>query len=738
MEGRIYDRNSKSTLIGANVILLNTTIGAATDKNGFFRIEKIPVGNYSLQIRYMGYESLIKTDIIIRSSRTTSISSELNESTVQSDEVVVSSNYFQKNDDQPTSSINLSNEEIRRSPGSAGDVSRILMSLPSVAKVDDGTNTLAVRGGSPIENTFYIDNIEIPNINHFPSQGASGGAIGIINVDFIEDVSFFTGGFSAAYGNKLSSIMNLIFREGDRDFLTGQLDLNFTGFGGILEGPIFLNDATFMLSIRRSYLDFLIKQINVGSTAAPTYGDLQGKIVYDIDESNKLILLGVFSDDHMTSDQRTAIENKMVYYGDQDIYQTTIGFNWRKLWNSKAYSNTSLSYNISDYKEDFYETGSAELQFINRSSESFYLLRNMNYYQFSKTSSLDYGIEAKHIIGDFDNWYESYTDAIGNPIPSFTIEETVSSNILSAFASYNHNFGNRLSFTLGLRSDYFAYASVNKISPRLSASFSITEKTKLNTAAGIFYQHLPAKLLVSNSANKNLEIPVSDHYILGIEHLLLESIQLKLEVYQKNYRNFPIDTNQPGLFLIDELYGTQSFYFNTYSVNDNGKAKTQGVEITIQKKLAKEFYGLVGASYSHSQYLGDDQIWRDRIYDNKFIFSIEGGYKPNYYWEFSMRWIYAGGRPYTPFNIQKSQELNRGVIDEDRINDERFPAYHSLNLRVDKRFTFSHTNLVIYLSVWNVYNRQNVASNYWNQSENLPDVVYQWGMLPIFGVEYEF
>jgi hypothetical protein len=359
IEGFIIDAESKSELIGANILLVNTTIGAATDIKGKFIIENAPIGNYSVKISFMGYDPIIKTDILVRSNRTTSINGQLSPSSIESDEVFVEAAYFQKNVEQPLSSINFSGEEIRRAPGSAGDVSRILMSLPSVAKVNDQSNTLIVRGGSPIENTFYIDNIEIPNINHFPSQGSSGGAIGMLNVDFIQDVDFFTGGFSAIYGNKLSSIMDLSFREGNNERVEGQLDLNFAGFGGIIEGPLFSENANFMISARRSYIDFLIKMIDVGSSVAPTYGDIVGKIVYDFDKNNKLMFLGVFGDDHMSSNQQNAIANKMVFYGDQDIYQSTIGLNWRSLWSKKGYSSTSFSFNSMNFIEDFYETGTS-------------------------------------------------------------------------------------------------------------------------------------------------------------------------------------------------------------------------------------------------------------------------------------------------------------------------------------------------------------------------------------------
>ena len=738
IEGKVIDAETKVALIGANILIINTTKGAATNLNGKFVIENVPVGNYSLKSSFLGYTPTIKTDVIVRSGRTTSINSELRSSSIQSDEVVVQSDYFQKNDEQVLSSFNFSSEEIRRAPGSAGDVSRILMSLPSVAKVNDQMNTLVVRGGSPIENTFYIDNIEIPNINHFPAQGASGGAIGMLNVDLIEDVDFFTGGFSSVYGNKLSSIMNIKFREGNKDNIEGQLDLNFSGFGGIIEGPLFSDRASFVFSARRSYVDYLIKMVDVGSTVAPTYGDFAGKIVYDINKHNKLMLVGVLGDDHLSTDQNTAIENKMVFYGNQDIYQSTIGLNWRSLWSNKGYSNTSISFNSQKFVEDYFETGSANLVTTNRSNDRFFQFRNINFYQINNLHSIKFGIEAKHLIASYDNWFSEYTDAIGNPVESFTIKANVTGNIGSTFASYIFKPNVNLNLTFGGRADYFSYANKIKISPRFSLSYSLSEKTKLNASTGIFYQSLPAKLLVLNKDIKKLNIPKSIHFIIGVEQLLTESTQLTLEVYQKDYNNLPMDTNQPGIQLLDEIYNTQGFYFNTQELVDGGIAQTKGVELTIQKKLAKDLYGLIGASYFHAKYKGLDNTWRDRIYDNRFTFSIQGGYKPNYFWEFSMRWIYAGGRPYTPFNITESEKLNRGILDETAINSERYEAYHSLNLRIDKRFAFSGTNLVIYISVWNVYDRKNIATIYWDQSENKPDVVYQWGMLPIFGVEYEF
>jgi len=275
--------------------------------------------------------NLKKTDVIVRPERITFINAELKMAAIETDEISVTAGYFPEYDEEPTSVVSFSYEEIRRAPGSAGDVSRILMTLPSIAKVNDQSNNLIVRGGNPIENTFYIDNIEIPNINHFPHQGASGGPIGLLNVDFIQDVTFYSGGFSSIYGDKLSSIMDITFREGNRSEFDGQLDLNFSGFGGVAEGPLFKNKGSWLFSARRSYLDFVVDVFDVGSAVAPTYGDIQGKLTYDINANNKLILLGVFADDHNAPDRETGEENYMTHNGNQYLYQSTIGLNWRAL-----------------------------------------------------------------------------------------------------------------------------------------------------------------------------------------------------------------------------------------------------------------------------------------------------------------------------------------------------------------------------------------------------------------------
>ncbi|HEM48581.1 MAG TPA: hypothetical protein ENO27_00085, partial [Caldithrix sp.] len=477
--GLIIDAETKLPIIGANIFIKDNVFGAASDMTGAFKISNVPVGNYVLQFEYIGYQPVIKTDIIVRSRRVTFLQVEMRVSALESDEIVIHAGYFQKDDEQANSSIEFSNEEIRRAPGSAGDVSRILMTLPSIAKVNDQNNNLIVRGGNPIENTFYIDNIEIPNINHFPNQGSSGGPIGLVNVDFIQDVTFSSGGFSVLYGDKLSSIMDITFREGNRSEFDGQLDLNFTGFGGIAEGPLFSDKGSWLFSARRSYLDFVVDVMDVGSTIAPVYGDIQGKCVYNIDSKNKIILLGIFADDHNSPDQETAEKNLMAHYGTQDLYQTTIGLNWRTIWGAKGYSNTSIAYTLNYFNEDFYETTTGDYAIKNRSQEQAYKFRNVNHFRINEAHTVEVGICLKYLIENYNNWYASTVNDIGNSVPDLIMNEKIKGYKVGGFLNYIYKPFSNFTTNLGVRSDYFSYNQNNTVSPRISLSYQLTSKNTI-------------------------------------------------------------------------------------------------------------------------------------------------------------------------------------------------------------------------------------------------------------------
>lgn len=735
--GYVRDAETRAVITGAAVIIEALEQGVYTDNKGVFKLKNVPVGSFHLQFQMIGYQSLIKTDIIVRSNRMTYLDAELKRSPLKIEGIRVKREYFDIQADQPLSNTVFSYEEVRRAPGSAGDVSRILMSLPSLARINDQSNSLIVRGGNPLENAFYIDNIEIPNINHFPTQGSSGGPIGMLNVDLIRDVNFFSGGFPVSYGDRLSAVMELKLRDGNREEFDGQLDLNFAGFGGIMEGPL-TDRGSWLLSLRRSYLDLLIKTIDMGTTIAPTYGDFQAKLTCDIDQENRISLLVLGGDDHSHSDNETGLENDMIYYGDQDLYENTVGLNWQRLWPGLGYSNTSLSATFASFREKFYKTGSMLHLFTNRSLEQCYKIRNINVLRLHDGYSLEIGTDIKlqHFL--YDNFFAEQNNVFGEIIPEVQQKDEITALKTGIFMQNRIALSSRLRLNLGIRMDYYTYNENLQISPRGNLNYALTERTALNLSWGIYHQNLPLIILSQNEQNLRLPDPGAIHYTAGISHLLTENTRLTLETYQKEYKHFPVDPAQPGLFLVDEIFYNYGFFTGHGPLLDSGIALSRGVELMIQKKLARDFYGLFSASWFRSRYRNEGEEWRNRSFDNRYTIGIEGGYKPNYQWEFSLRWLYAGGAPYTPFDISASSVQNQGIFDDEHINGCRYPDYHSLNIRCDRRFHFQRSNLVVYFSVWNAYNRKNIASYFWNENENRQDRIYQWSLLPIFGVEYEF
>jgi hypothetical protein len=736
IKGKVADMENKSPMPGVSIELVGNGQGVVSGADGIFVIEDLSVGSYVLRLGHTGYETLAVSDIIVRSGRITSVSVELKPLVFEIEGVVVDAGYFSQTREQPTSSVNFSAEEIRRAPGSAGDVSRIVSLLPSIAKVNDESNALIVRGGNPFENAFYIDNMEIPNINHYPTLGSSGGPIGLLNVDFIQDVNFSSGGFSAAYGDRLSSVMELTYREGNRDQFLGQVDMNMTGLGFTGEGPVTGGRGSWMFSARRSYLDLIVDAIGTG--VAPRYSDYQGKLTYDLGPSDKLSVLGIMGLDFIELEKQDALDEGNNAYGKSDLTENLIGVNWQHLWGTAGYSNTSISHMYNNSKNNFYSTDTDRELTNYNTVEQAIQFRNENSLRTSRTVRLKFGLDAKYLSNDYDNFLAHFTDPMGNYTPENIVDQQISAQKAGVFASYIWQPTGRLEATLGARWDYFSFTGNSYLSPRLALSYRLTEKTSLNGAAGIYHQNLPMIILSKYEDNKDLADPVARQLVVGIDHLLSENTKLTIEVYDKEYDHFPLDPTQPQLFIMDELFYDLGFFASHENLVDAGRANTRGVELVLQKKLARDFYGMVSGSYFRSRYRDFDGTWRDRVFDNRYIFSAEGGYKPNNKWEFSARWVIAGGAPHTPFDLQASTAANQGIFDSDRINEERKPSYQSLNVRFDRRFNFSGSNIILFLDIWNVYGRKNVASYYWNEAENKQDVITQWSFLPIMGLEWEF
>lgn len=733
IRGIVISAETKEPVPGATIAIPDTKRGAVSHQNGEFTIDKLTPGGYSLKITSIGYQPVVRTDIIVRPDRITQVTIELPEKSAVGQEVTVTAGYFSGREESAISTVAMNAEEIRRAPGSAGDISRVLNALPSVARTADNRNDLAVRGGSPTETSFTLDNIPIPNVNYFPQQGSSGGPIGFLNVDFIDGVEFQAGGFGAEYGDRLSSVVDIRYRDGNREELEGQIDLNMAGFGGAIEGPLPAGVGSFILSGRRSYLDLIQKAIN--QDGAPRFGDLQGKATMDLDQNNRVTLLGIAALSQFNHTYQEAQDNGNPF-GEQQTLQTTVGGNWRSIWSGVGFSNTSLSFSSTDADEEFFRATNRDLTYRNNYVESAITLRNLNTLEVAEGQTLEFGIEASREMMNYDVYMGPDTNSVGEITPTLEFMKEFTTTKSGAYLSHSWTPIEALTTTVGMRAEHFSINGDVTFSPRASVLYRATDLLSLKGAFGIYHQTVPIVLLAQDQRNEALPSVRSTHYVLGADYMLTDDTKLTVEGYVKQYHNLPMDPQRPMVSVIDDAAGDNDFG-NYGTLLANGEGRSHGVELLLQKKLAEDFYGLVSASYVRSSYRDAEGVWRDRMFDNKYLFSFVGGWRPNNVWEVSVRFNLAGGTPYTPLDVAESARQNRTVRDRSKFMAERYPDYHTLNVRVDRRFLFERSNLVIYLSVLNAYNRDNVADYYWNRVQKQPEAQLQLGLIPILGVEWE-
>ena len=362
------------------------------------------------------------------------------------------------------------------------------------------------------------------------------------------------------------------------------------------------------------------------------------------------------------------------------------------LWNPQFHSTLHFTLNYNKYNEDKYRilTYSSPLQ--KNTVEREYILSNDNSMKLSKKHELNYGATLKYLNSSVNEHYGATINYSGVPIDSITILGKRDAFSYSAFITHIWKPHNKLTFSSGLRLDYFDFTREYNLSPRFSLEYKIGHKSSLSLAAGIYTQNLPMVLLVQDNMYWDIQNPETYHYIVGFRHFLNESTLFQIEAYDKEYRHCPTDPSQPYLFILDQTVIDEMFLFNQ-AVRSKANARSYGLEILIQKKLSDKFYGMICGSWFRSHYQDYYGNWHNRIYDNRYTTTLELGYQPNKRWEFNLRWYYAGGRPYTPFFFPTS---GWGHWNSHFINSERFPDYRCYTIRVDRKFNFSGTSLALY------------------------------------------
>lgn len=714
ISGRVYDELTNEPLEFAAAKVVGTSLGGFTDSTGQFTIRNIPPGLYNVEISYGGYSSEIIPEIQVTNSKPYVIEVPMTEAEITSDSVTIVASVFKKIEESPLSLRTIGTSEIKRNPGGNRDISRVIQSLPGVASTVSFRNDILIRGGSPNENRFYIDGIEVPNINHFATQGASGGPVGLINVDFIGEVDFYSGAFPANRGNALSSVFEFRQREARNDRVGFTATVGPSDLAMTVEGPSGEN-SSFLFSVRRSYLQLLFRALAL--PFLPTYNDYQYKHKFRLGQRHELTLvsLGAIDDFALNLEADSTAQQRYIlnYLPVQTQWNYTIGANykyfgdngfWTVVASRNMLNNRSFKYPDND------ETQDPTLDFISREIENKFRTEYTARFDGWKVNA---GVNYEYAKYTIDTYQEL-------PFGIIDFESELNLQKYGAFAQVSKSLiDNRLVLSAGARVDGNSFSEtmqnpLEQFSPRFSASFAITPQLSANFNTGIFYQLPPYTVLgyrdteSGELANRNVTYIRNRHVVGGFAYDLPNNARISVEGYYKTYENYP-------LLLRDSIslanIGGDFGVVGNEPVASINEGRTYGLEVLIQQRFYKGFYGIVAYTLGWSEFADKNGNFVPSSWDSRHIVALTAGKKIKGNWEIGARWRLTTGTPFTPANLAASSLRSNwdvtglAVLDFNQLNSQRIGTYDQLDIRVDKKWFFDKWSFNLYLDIQNVYAR---------------------------------
>ena len=737
ISGTVFQKNNQQALTGATIKVVGTNLSVVADSLGRFRVMSIPVKTYNLNVSAVGFKTFTLYNIVVNSGNEKVFTIELEEETATLGEVVIKANKRSVRAatlETPLSVQRLTAEEIRSNPGGSFDISKVIQTLPGVGGGQGGgtfRNDIIIRGGASNENVFYLDGIEVPVINHFQTQGGSGGPQGILNIFFIEDVKLSSSAFDARYDNALSSVFQFKQKEGNANKFQGNIRASILETAVTLEGPLSKNKkTTFLASARKSYFQLLAKAID--APFLPNFSDFQTKITHKINDKMTLNFIGIGAIDNFKFIAAKEMTPEKLYQVSSNAtiqqWNYTIGTSLKRsvsngFWNL-ALSRTRFNNNLQKYEDNENPTPATQtLDFVSNETENklrFDMNKNVNGWK------LSYGASTQ--LAQYDNTTFAVLQKEVRNASNSVVQPAVNQNFTSpldpffrfgAFVQVSKRaLNDRLGISGGVRTDMNTFTTtgmngLQTLSPRISLSYVLSPKWTANASTGIYYK-LPVYTLLgyadnnNNLANKNAKYTRSTHYTGGFEFLPNDGLRFTLEGFYKQYSNVAVSARD-GISLAN--LGTDFTALGNEAVNTNGKGKAYGIEFFVQKKLTEKFFGILSYTYYRSLYSGANNNLIASSWDNQQLLSVTWGYKFPRNWELGLKFRYQGGAPFTPFD-ETASRLNyasqgRGTLDYTKLNSQRLGGFNSSDVRIDKKINFRKLTVNLFLDVTNWYVAKN-------------------------------
>lgn len=716
VKGTVIDKSNRQPLEFINVMIVGLNKGGVTNAEGKFSIGQVPPGIYRLQASAIGYKTVTTPEYIL-STRDLHIQIEMEENQTELEGVTVTASPFRRDIESPVSLRIIGLQEIEKSPGANRDISRIVQSYPGVTFSPIGyRNDLIVRGGSPSENRFYLDGVEIPNINHFSTQGASGGPVGILNADLIREVNFYTGAFPTDKGNALSSVLDFKLRDGDMERNSLKATLGASEVSLASNGHLG-KKTSYLVSVRQSYLQFLFDML--GLPFLPTFTDAQFKLKTRFDARNELTVLGLGGIDKMKLNTKADDEdNEYILSYLPKIQQETftLGAVYRHYAGahvqSVVASHSYLNNRNTKYQQND-ESDPDHLMLRLRSTEQNTQLRLENSSSFRNWkvtvgTSLDYSQYSN------TTFQKVYTDRA----QTFDYHTYLGIMRWGLFGTINYtSIDERFTASLGLRADANNYSAAMKdlsdqLSPRLSLSYQLTEHWSLSGNAGLYYQLPPYTALGFKNNNGLYANKYALRYMqvsqgsIGLNWRKGDTFEVSVEGFYKDYDKIPLSVAD-GIPLTCK--GNDYGVIGNELLTSTAQGRSYGAELLLKWLVAKKLNLASSFTLFKSEYRTDKESeYIASAWDNRFIFNLRGTYNLPRHWSVGMKVSCIGGAPYTPYDADKSSLVTawnaqgKPYYDYTRYNEERLPAFTQVDIRIDKTFYLKRCMLGFYIDLQNI------------------------------------
>jgi hypothetical protein len=763
VRGTIIDADSKQALEGVAVVLVgNSSISATSDVKGNFRLLNVPVGRQGFQFTFLGYNARTVNNVEVTSGKEIVLNIELTEKVFETKTVEITANkqFNRPNNEMATLSVrNFNSEETNRYAGSRGDPSRLAASTAGVSSGNDARNDIIVRGNSPIGVLWRLENIDIPNPNHFSAQGATGGPISILNNNLLANSDFYTGAWPADYGNKSAAVFDLKLRNGNNEKkeFTGQVGIN--GFELGAEGPFKKEyNGSYLVNYRYSTLDaFTALGINFGVSGQPRYQDVSWKInlpttkigTFNFWGIGGLSNIALLDSDKKSGDWAFTNAGTDLVYGSK---MGATGVSNTHNFNQKTFGKLSLSATTASFTATVDTLSLNKDKFRTFNSNSTDNQYHIQYLLNSKINSRNLiRISSTFTLLNLDYKISQYNRQYGLSID--LLNENSNTSLFQSSISWQFKLNDQIVFNSGLHFQQLLLNNTKAIEPRVGIKWLLSNGQSLNAAYGLHNQMQPLINYFYKSynfsdntyaqTNRDLNFTQSNHYVLGYENMLSEHYRFKAEAYYQTQNRVPINGAAPDYFSMlnqgNDIGGLEL----VDSLVNKGVGKNYGVEITFEKIFYKNYYVLFTTSIFESFFKGSNNIWHHTAFSGGFIGNVLAGYElplrnGKYKLALDVKSTLAGGNRYVPIDETASQQLGRAVYIADRAFDERFKNFKKTDVKLSFKINQKKIAQSIFVSLENIFNEKNILRQYYDPRLGKLKIEYQFGLFPIGGYRIEF